>query len=81
MNKFQNLIFFSCLFSYIFSITVSKIEPSSVTFGEDATFILTVQDYDSSDNYFYLKNANDKHNIILDCSPLINTYDKVVVLI
>ena len=77
MNKFQNLIFFSCLFSYIFSITVSKIEPSSVTFGEDATFILTVQDYDSSDNYFYLKNANDEDYIILDCSPLINTYDKL----
>ena len=72
MNKFQNLIFFSCLFSYIFSISVVKIEPSFVTFGEEVKFILTVQDYDSSVNNFYLKNANYESNINLYCSPSIN---------
>ena len=75
MNKFQNLIFFNCLFSYIFSITVTNIEPSIVTFGGEVAFALTVQDYDSSDNDFYLENEYDDSYFKLYCSPLINSYN------
>lgn len=52
MYNYQIIIFFICLFSYIYStLKVNKIEPSTVIFSEDVEFNLTVQDYDSSNNY------------------------------
>ena len=52
MYNYQIIIFFICLFSYIYStLKVNKIEPSTVIFSEDVEFNLTVQDYDSSINY------------------------------
>ena len=69
MNKFQKIILLFCLFSYIFSMKVTKIEPSTVTLGEIVEFTLTVQDYDTSkDYYFYLSNVVDYSEIFLSCS-------------
>ena len=51
MNQIKISIFFTYLFSYIFSIKINKIEPNIVTFDENIEFNLTVEDYDSSKNY------------------------------
>ena len=70
MYTFQNIIlFFGYFFTYILSSNtkVTKIEPTSdLILGEEATFILTVQDYDS-DDYFYLGDELDNLQIYLDC--------------
>ena len=68
MNKFLKLIFFNCFFLYIFSTTVTKIEPSSVILGENVTFTLTVQDYNLSKSvYFYIGEENEYEDIKLEC--------------
>ena len=69
MNKIQKIILLYCLFSYAFSLKVTKIEPSTITFGESNEFTLTVEDYDSSKYYnFYLTNDGDESKFWLDCS-------------
>ena len=65
MNKFQKIILLFYLFSYAFSLKVTKIEPSTVTFGDKVEFTLTVQDYDSTNsNRFYLANDGDNQKLI-----------------
>ena len=72
MNKFQKIILLCCLFSYAFSLKVTNIEPSTMTFGESNEFTLTVEDNDSTEYYqshsFYLAN-DDKKSIFysMDC--------------
>ena len=66
MIKFQK-IFFICLFSYILSLTVTKIEPTTVTLGEEVTFTLTVEDYDSSSS-IYLGDIYYKNQIYMSCT-------------
>ena len=45
MNKFQKIFLLCCLFSYVFSLKVTKIEPSTVDIGEiNVVFTLTVED-------------------------------------
>ena len=68
MNKFQKIILLCCLFSYAFSLKVTKIEPSTATLGERVEFTLIVQDYDPSKYYtFYLTNDGDDSKIDLSC--------------
>ena len=65
MNKFQRTFILCCLFSYAFSLKVTKIEPTTVTYGENVDFTLTVQDYDPSKDYsFYLTNYGDDKKLI-----------------
>ena len=60
MNKFQKIFLLCCLFSYVFSLKVTKIEPNTATLGEKVEFTLTVQDYDSTKSFmFYLANNDD----------------------
>ena len=75
MNKFQKIILLFYLFSYAFSLKVTKIEPSTVTFGEErVNFTLTVQDYDSTKSYrFYLANDGDESKNNLYCSSSTST--------
>ena len=47
MKKFQKIIIFSCLLSFIFSMVITDIEPKTVTVGEKVNFVLTVQNYNS----------------------------------
>jgi hypothetical protein len=56
MNKYLKIIFLTFLFSCVFSITFIKIEPNSVTLGDEVEFTLTVNDYDSEVLYVYLSN-------------------------
>ena len=75
MNKLLKIIFFLFFFSYIFSTTVTNIEPSTVILGENVTFTLTVQDYDLSknDNYFISeKYEYDLINLKCDKEPIDN---------
>ena len=66
MNKFQKIFLLCCLFSYVFSLKVTNIEPKTATLGESVDFNLTVQDYDSTKSYrFYLANDGDKSKIEL----------------
>ena len=68
MNKFQKIFLLCCLFSYAFSLKVTNIEPSTMTFGESDKFTLTVEDYDSTKYYyFYLSNDDEKSKFRLDC--------------
>ena len=68
MNKFQKIILLCCLFSYAFSLKVTNIEPSTMTFGESNVFTLTVEDYDSNENYnFYLANDDKKEYFYMYC--------------
>ena len=68
MNKFQKIFLLCCLFSYAFSLKVTKIEPSTMTFGESDEFTLTVEDYDSNEYYnFYLANDDKKSYFYLGC--------------
>ena len=65
MNKFQKIILLCLLFTFVFSIKVTKIEPTTVTYGENVDFTLTVQDYDPSKDYsFYLTNYGDDTKLI-----------------
>ncbi len=71
MYTFQNIIlFFGYIFSYILSkqnIKVTKIESTSeIILGEEVTFILTVQDYNSN-YYYYLRDTINNNQIYLDC--------------
>ena len=66
-------IFFVVLFSFIFSTTVTKIEPTNIRIGDDLIFNLTVEDYDSSISHdFYF---NDFRNVEteLNCTPTNST--------
>ena len=71
MNKFQKIILLCCLFSYAFSLKVTNIEPSTMTFGESNVFTLTVEDNDSTEYYqshtFYLANDDKKSYFYLYC--------------
>ena len=65
MNKFQRTFILCCLFSYAFSLKVTKIEPTTVTYGENVDFTLIVQDYEPSKDYsFYLTNYGDDTKLI-----------------
>lgn len=66
MNKIQKIIFFISL-SCIFSLKVTNIEPNTATLGEDVTFTLTVQDYDSS-NYYDFTIGDDFNKIYMSCN-------------
>ena len=73
MKNLKKIIFFVVLFSFIFSITVTKIEPTNITIGDDLIFNLTVEDYDSSISHdFYF---NDFRNVEteLNCTPTNST--------
>ncbi len=73
MNRFLKIVFFNCFFSYIFSLTVTNIEPSSVILGEFVNFTLIVQDYDSSkNNYFYIHEKYEYDLIQLNCNHKLN---------
>ena len=66
MNKFQKIILF--LFSYVFSMKVTNIEPKTATIGERVEFTLTVEDYDSSQYYrLFLSNSRVDPEFWLDC--------------
>ena len=71
MNKFQKIILLCCLFSYAFSLKVTNIEPSTMTFGESNVFTLTVEDNDSTKYYqshtFYLANDDKKEYFYMYC--------------
>ena len=43
MNKFQKIILLCCLFSYVFSLKVTNIEPKTVTLGDKVEFTLTIE--------------------------------------
>ena len=74
MNKFQKIFLLCCLFSYVFSLKVTNIEPKTVTLGESVEFNLTVQDYDSTKyNRFYLSNDGDESENGLSCSSSTST--------
>ena len=74
MKIFLKIIFFVCFYSYIFSFKVTKIETPNATLGEDATFILTVEDYNLSNYYdFTLGDYYDNSLILMDCEPINDT--------
>ena len=74
MNKFQKIFLLCCLFSYVFSLKVTNIEPKTATLGESVEFTLTVQDYDSDNYYsFYLSNDGDDSRNELSCSSSTTT--------
>ncbi len=65
MNKFLKIVFFNCFFSYIFSTTVTNIEPSTVILGENVTFTLTVQNYNLSEyDYFNIREKYEYYGLI-----------------
>ena len=71
MNKFQKIILLCCLFSYVFSMKVTNIEPSTATIGEKVDFTLTVEDYDSSKYYrLFLSNSGVDPDIWFECASL-----------
>ena len=78
MNKLLKMIFFICIFSYVFSIVeVTNIESSNVILGEKATFNLTVQNYYYSlFNTFYLGDNDIKDQISLSCNLINYTFLK-----
>jgi hypothetical protein len=53
MNKFQIIFLLCCLFSYVFSLKVTNIEPKKATLGDSVEFTLTVQDLDQTQSYYY----------------------------
>ena len=62
MNQIHKLIIFIFLFSYIFSFTVTKIEPKSAILGENFECYITVKDFDDDSynpNFFELKNYDN----------------------
>ena len=65
MNKILKIIFFICIFSYIFSTNVINIEPKTVILGENVEFTLTVEDYNSYYDYFKLGDENDNSQIYI----------------
>ena len=74
MNKFQKIFLLCCLFSYVFSLKVTNIEPKTATLGKSVEFNLTVQDYDSTKyNRFYLSNDGDETRNDLSCSSSTST--------
>ena len=74
MNKFQKIFLLCCLFSYVFSLKVTNIEPKKATLGDKVEFTLTVQDYDSDNYYsFYLSNDGDDSRNELSCSSSTTT--------
>ena len=74
MKIFLKIIFFVYFYSYIFSFKVTKIETPNATLGEDATFILTVEDYNLSNYYdFTLGDYYDNSLILMDCEPTNDT--------
>ena len=81
MKKFQKIIIFTCLLSFIFSIVITDIEPKIVTFGETVSFVLTVQDYSSpvtfklADQSFYCS-AYDSETNTISCSYQKSDFDK-----
>ena len=76
MNKLKKIIFFLCIFSYIFSITeVTNIESSNVIIGEKATFNLTVKNYIGFFVHrFYLGDNVIKDQITLNCTEINDTF-------
>ena len=78
MNKLFKMIFFICIFSYVFSIVeVTNIESSNVILGEKAKFNLTVQNYYYSlFNTFYLGDNDIKDQISLSCNLINDTFLK-----
>ena len=72
MKNLKKIIFFVVLFSFIFSTTVTKIEPTNIRIGDDLIFNLTVEDYDSSISHdFYLSDAHSETE--LNCTPTNST--------
>ena len=76
MNKLYKIIFFICIFSYIFSQTkITNIESSNVILGEKATFNLTVQNYYGFlVHRFYLGDNAIKDQITLKCKEISDTF-------
>ena len=76
MNKLYKIIFFICIFSYIFSQTkIINIESSNVILGEKATFNLTVQNYYGFlVHRFYLGDNANKDQITLKCKEINDTF-------
>ena len=69
MNKFQKIILLCLLFTFVFSIKVTKIEPTTVTLGERVNFTLTVEDYEPNKSYnFYLSNDDENSKVKVYCS-------------
>ena len=69
MNKFQKIILLCCLFSYAFSMKITNIEPSTVTFARNVNFTLTVEDYNSSKSIFLANDIDDDSKFRLSCNP------------
>ena len=67
MNKIQKIILLCCLFSYVFSMKITNIEPKTATLARSVEFTLTVEDYNSSKS-IYLANDGDESQIRLSCS-------------
>jgi hypothetical protein len=81
MKKFQKIIIFTCLLSFIFSIVITDIEPKTVTFGETVSFVLTVQDYSSPVNFkladqSFSCSAYDSETNTISCSYQKSDFNK-----
>ena len=90
MNKFQKIFLLCFLFSYVFSVKILKIKPTTVNFGESVDFTLTVDYFDFSELYkinrIYLSNEGDEttnhfecfpsNYTIIDCTANIHLYEK-----
>ncbi len=81
MKKFQKIIIFTCLLSFIFSIVITDIEPKTVTFGETVSFVLTVQDYSSPVNFkladqSFSSCSYDSETNTISCSYQKSDFDK-----
>ena len=67
MNKFLKIAFFICV-SYIFSLKVTKIKPTTVSLGEYVSFILTDKDKDQNYRDFNFGLGDKREKIKLNCN-------------
>jgi len=73
MNKFRTILFFECLLSYILSVKITEINSTNAILGENATFILTVQDYNPDFLEIFSLRDEKGMEIYLNCKSTNNT--------